>query len=67
MTIMYAFVESIRNEHPLQVICEVMQISRSSFYEWDNKSTYQIKAKDRIMEQKVISVFKEHKRRYGVR
>lgn len=67
MTIVYAFVDSIRNEYPLQFICEVMRISRSSFYEWNNKSTYQIKAKNSIMEQKVIAVFKEHKRRYGVR
>lgn len=67
MTIVYAFVDSIRKEHSLQLICEVMQISRSSFYEWNNKSTYQIKAKNSFMEQKVIAVFKEHKRRYGVR
>lgn len=67
MTIVYAFVDSIRAEHSLQLICEVMQISRSSFYEWNNKSSYQIKAKNSIMEQKVIAVFKEHKRRYGVR
>jgi len=63
----YAFVDSIRKEHSLQLICEVMQISRSSFYEWNNKSTYQIKAKNTIMEQKVVAVFKAHKRRYGVR
>lgn len=44
-----------------------MGISRSSFYEWDSKSTYQIKAKNVVMEQKVVAVFKEHKRRYGVR
>ena len=67
MTIVYAFVKSIRYEHPLQLICEVMKISRSSFYEWNNKSSYQIKAKNSMMEQKVVSVFKAHKRRYGVR
>lgn len=67
MTIVYAFVKSIRHEHPLQLICEMMKISRSSFYEWNNKSSYQIIAKNSMMEQKVLAVFKEHKRRYGVR
>jgi putative transposase len=60
-------VDSIRKEYPLQLICEVMQISRSSFYEWSNKVTYQIKAKNSMTEQKVVAVFKAHKRRYGVR
>ncbi|MGL6269395.1 MAG: IS3 family transposase [Chitinophagaceae bacterium] len=64
---MYAFVDSIRHEYPLQLICEVMQISRSSFYEWRNKVTYQTKAKNSMQEQKVVAVFKAHKRRYGVR
>ena len=59
--------DSIRHEYPLQLICEVMQISRSSFYEWSNKVTYQIKAKNSMTEQKVVAVFKAHKRRYGVR
>lgn len=64
---MYAFVKTIRGEYPLQFICEVMRISRSCFYEWDNKNTYQIKAENSIMEQNVITVFNEHKRRYGAR
>lgn len=63
---MYAFVHTIRYDYPLQLICKVLGISRSSFYEWNNKNTYQIKAKNKIMEQKVIAVFNEHKRRYGV-
>lgn len=45
----------------------MLQINRSCFYEWSNKATYQPKAEDKTMEQKVISVFKEHKHRYGFR
>jgi len=48
-------------------MCKVLKISRSSFYEWRNKNTYQIKPTTIIMEHKVIAVFKEHKRRYGAR
>ena len=67
MTTVYAFVNTIRNEHPVEQICKLMHISRSSFYEWSKKSTYQIKANSIIMEQKVIAVFKQNKRRYGAR
>jgi putative transposase len=67
LTIVYAFVNTIRDEHPLQQICKVLQINRSCFYEWNNKNTYQLNAKNSIMEHKVIAVFKENKRRYGVR
>jgi transposase InsO family protein len=48
-------------------ICKVLQINRSCFYEWSNKRTYQPTIKDKTMEQKVITVFKEHKHRYGSR
>ena len=67
MTTVYAFVKTIRSEHSLLRICKVMQISRSCFYEWDNKNTYQIKANNSLMEHKVITVFNDHKRRYGAR
>ena len=67
MTIVYAFVDTIRQEHPIEQICKLLHISRSAFYEWSKKSTYQVKAKSIVMEQKVIAIFKEHKRRYGAR
>ncbi len=64
---MYAFVNSIRDQHPVEQVCKVLQISRSSFYDWGKKKTYQPKPKSIVMEHKVITVFKEHKRRYGAR
>ena len=44
-----------------------MGISRSSFYAWNNKKTYQVNEENLKMAQQVISVFNTHKRRYGVR
>jgi len=67
MTIVYAFVNTIREEHPLQLICKVLKINRSCFYAWDNKTTHQPNANDTMIDQKVIAVFKEHKNRYGSR
>ncbi|MEJ7736983.1 MAG: IS3 family transposase [Chitinophagaceae bacterium] len=67
MTIVYGFVNTIRDEHPVEQICKVLGINRSCFYEWHNKTTHQPKAKNTMIEQKVIAVFSEHKRRYGFR
>jgi putative transposase len=64
---LYAFVNTIRHEHPVKQICKVLQISRSCFYEWSNKSSYQLNLNSITMEHKVIAVFKAHKRRYGAR
>jgi putative transposase len=63
----YAFVNTIRFDYPLQQICEVLHINRSCFYEWVNKTTHQPNAVTIMIEQKVIIVFNEHKRRYGSR
>lgn len=67
MTIVYAFVDTIRSQFPVQQICKVLCINRSCFYQWSNKRTHQLKTENKIMEQKVIAVFNEHKRRYGSR
>lgn len=67
MTVVYTFVDSIRTEHPVKQICKVLRINRSCFYEWSNKTTYQTKAENKTMEQKIVKVFKEHKQRYGSR
>lgn len=64
---MYAFVDTIRFDYPIQQICELLNINRSCFYEWANKTTHQPNAATIMIEQKVIAVFNEHKRRYGSR
>ncbi len=44
-----------------------MQLSRSAYYQWQ-KPIEGSKSKDQSqLEQQVITVFKEHKRRYGIR
>lgn len=54
-------------EFPVTLLCEVLEISRSSFYEWRSGLTYQDNAKEKMMEMCAIAVFWENKRRYGAR
>lgn len=62
MTLVYAFVDSIRHIYPVQVICAVLGVNRSCFYAWSNKTTHQPNARHIMIEQQVIAVFKANKR-----
>jgi transposase InsO family protein len=46
-------------------LCQVLQVSRSAYYQWlEAKAPSE---EDRQLEEKVVEVFQEHKRRYGIR
>jgi transposase InsO family protein len=54
-------------EFPIVLLCDVLEISRSSFYEWKAGLTYQDNCKQQMIEMRTIAVFWENKRRYGAR
>lgn len=49
--------------------CQILKVSRSAYYSWIEKKCagWDASEKKKEMEQSVISIFKEHRRRYGVR
>lgn len=48
-------------------MCALLEVSRSSFYEWQQGKTHLFKAEKSRVDQEVKAVFDEHKRRYGSR
>lgn len=48
-------------------MCALLEVSRSSFYDWQRGKTHLFKAEKSRVEQQVKAVFEEHKRRYGSR
>jgi putative transposase len=42
-------------------------VNRSCYYAWNKHQTYQLTDKNKTMEQRVIDVFRQNKRRYGSR
>lgn len=44
-----------------------MEVSRSGYYAWRKGETHQLQEANKKMEQKIIDIFQEHKRRYGSR
>lgn len=57
----------MQKEYSIRLLCEVLDVSRSCYYAWQKGQTYQITDKNKTMEERVIDVFHQHKRRYGVR
>ena len=57
----------MRKEYSIQLLCEVLEASRSCYYAWRKEQTYRVTDKNKTMEKKVLDVFGEHKRRYGSR
>lgn len=63
----YDFIFSHREHYPVTVLCNVLSISRSCYYAYQNKTCYVQQPEDQALAQKVVDTFMEHRRRYGVR
>ncbi len=61
----YAFIKEQQKTYPLTMLCRVMKVRRSCFYQWAKPEA--VDPKKEQVEQEVLSVFRDHKRRYGVR
>jgi putative transposase len=57
----------MQNEYSIQLLCEVLEVNRSCYYAWKKGQTYQANHKNKFMEEQVIGVFWQNKRRYGSR
>ena len=64
---MYSFIKVHAYCYPVEVQCRLLKVSRSAYYSYIHKKCDGAGEKKKEMEQNVISIFKEHRRRYGVR
>jgi len=60
-------IDKMQGEYTIQQLCEVLNISRSCYYDWRNAKTHQINPASKLMEDQAVAVFKANKRRYGTR
>ena len=61
------FVSQHTKEWPVQVVCQVLQLSRSAYYNWLSGKSKSSNQKQNQGQTSVIATFKQHRRRYGVR
>jgi transposase InsO family protein len=57
----------LRSFFAIDLICRVLEVSKSSFYAWQRSETYVLKEKKAEKAAVVKEIFDEHRRRYGSR
>lgn len=61
------FVSQQTQEWPVQVVCQVLQLSRSAYYSWLSGKSKSGNQKQNQVQTSIIETFQQHRRRYGVR
>ena len=64
---MYRLLLKLSPYYPIALICNVLEISRSSFYAWQRGSTHILSASKQARSLEIKEVFGEHRKRYGAR
>jgi putative transposase len=63
----YAFIRSEQDNHPVIMMCKVLAVSRSCYYAYCKQGDGVQKAVVNVIEQQVVNTFTAHRRRYGIR
>lgn len=63
----YSFIESQREYHSVELMCELLKVSRSAYYAFRNGESYRQSQQELETEKAFVASFWEHKRRYGIR
>lgn len=64
---MYQFIQKQAAAFPVNLLCDVVGVSRSAYYTYVAGQSYQPTAKKEDKAARIIATFQEHKRRYGTR
>lgn len=61
----YAFVEAEKASFPIQVLCEVLKVSRSGFYAWRQRPPSAREKRDEQLATEIAAAHAKSQRRYG--
>ena len=61
----FAFIEAEKAEFPVELLCEVLKVSRSGFYAWRGRPESSRASEDRRLRLEITSIHTTHKGRYG--
>lgn len=61
------FIKEQQNRYPVNVLCALLTVSRSAFYQRLKPREEDKQMMEKQLEHRIVEVFKEHRRRYGVR
>ncbi len=57
----------MRSFYGIDVLCQVLNLSKSAYYAWQRSDTYILRAEKAKKADEIKEVFKEHRKRYGAR
>lgn len=57
----------MQNDYPIKLLCDVLNVKRSCYYAWQQGQTYRMTDKNKTIENELMIVFGQNKRRYGSR
>lgn len=61
----FAFIEAEKAVFPIELMCEVLQVSRSGYYAWRGRPESMRMAEDRQLAQEIATIHARHRGRYG--
>jgi putative transposase len=61
----FQFIETHRDEFEVQIMCEVLNISRSGYYDWRNRSASQREMADAEYIEQIKQIFDDSRQTYG--
>lgn len=61
----YRFIEDQRNDYPVTLLCQVMQVARSGYYNWRKQPLSPRKMADLVLLQHIRDIFEEGRQTYG--
>jgi len=61
----YQFIKQYKNEFPVKVMCQVLEVSESGYYAWLKRPICQHQREDAQIKQEIRQTFNEHHGRYG--
>ena len=62
----YQFIDEHKKTWPIRLMCKVMNVSSSGFYDWRGRPKSAQELSNRKLDVEIREVFDEHKQRYGV-
>src|SRR5690606_33234355 len=63
----YKFVRKQSANHPIDLLCKTMKISRSAYYAFQKGDTFRLTEERSVLLSEVKEVFTVHRKRYGSR
>ena len=63
----YQFIQDSEPLFPIHSLCQMMQVSRSAYYEYKTGKSHQVSQSEKEARKAVESAFWDHKQRYGSR